>query len=63
MFKLDSYIAKVVKTKSQTRITIPRMLAEESGLRDVDVVRLVKLTKGAIRIEAYHGKKDSKDHS
>lgn len=57
---MSDYIVKVTKTEGQTRITIPRMLAEESHLRYIDIVKLTKIKPGVVLIEEYHGKESKK---
>lgn len=53
---MASYQVKVSRYKGQTRITIPRKLAVDTGLDKAKIVTVFKLWKRGVGIERYSGK-------
>jgi len=51
------YIQKIVKSRDQYTVTIPKKLAEESGLDKARIVEIWKTEKNIIHIKEYDGKK------
>lgn len=54
------WIQKISDSGGQYRVTIPKDLAKVAGLDTARVVEITKLRKGVIKIEEYHGKKETR---
>ena len=56
------YIVKVTQSEGQTRITIPKMMAEETGLDKAKVVEIWLTEEKIIQLEEYHGEDGKEEH-
>jgi len=54
---MGAYIVKLTQTEGQTRLTIPKTLAEETGLAKVLVVEVWKTEKHIIHVKEWDGEK------
>lgn len=59
---MASYIVKVTQSEGQTRITIPKVMAGETGLDKAKVVEVWKTEEHIIHIKEYHGKEGKEGH-
>lgn len=55
---MPRYIVKLTQTEGQTRLTIPKLLAVESGLRKAQVVEVWYTEDKIISIKEYKGAED-----
>lgn len=53
---MSRYLVKVTQTEGQTRVTIPKTIAEKTGLDKARVVEIWSTEEHIIHIMEYHGK-------
>jgi len=50
------HVVKITQYKGQTRVTIPKVIAKETGIDKAVIVIMESMKDKSIKIKEYHGK-------